>query len=130
KLKVKSQKLSGLTFVLTGELETMTRDTAKEKIRNLGGDISSSVSKKTNYNGTIMYSFMSSPDFIKETEDFVRIRDARGKWQFIQKDGEKIEVIFQFYGDPAGSLPIWLINMFIVDGPYNTLVNLREKITG
>ncbi len=42
-------KLSGLTFVLTGELETLSRDEAKEKIRNLGGNVSSSVSKKTSY---------------------------------------------------------------------------------
>ena len=39
----------GKVFVLTGTLETMTRDEAKEKIRVLGGSISSSVSKETDY---------------------------------------------------------------------------------
>ncbi|MDP2741715.1 MAG: helix-hairpin-helix domain-containing protein [bacterium] len=43
------QKLKGLSFVLTGSLETMARDEAKEKIRELGGDISESVSSKTSY---------------------------------------------------------------------------------
>jgi DNA ligase (NAD+) len=47
--KTKSQKLSGLSFVITGSLETMSRDQAKAKIRELGGDISESVSSKTNY---------------------------------------------------------------------------------
>ncbi len=42
-------KLKGLTFVLTGEMENYSRDEAKAKIRELGGDVSGSVSKKTSY---------------------------------------------------------------------------------
>jgi len=41
------QPLAGKTFVLTGTLASMSRDEAKEKIRKLGGNVSSSVSKKT-----------------------------------------------------------------------------------
>jgi DNA ligase (NAD+) len=37
------------TFVLTGTLDSMTRDEAKDTIRQRGGKISSSVSKKTDY---------------------------------------------------------------------------------
>jgi DNA ligase (NAD+) len=43
-----SGKISGKTFVLTGTI-SMSRDEAKEKIRNLGGVISESVSKNTDY---------------------------------------------------------------------------------
>jgi DNA ligase (NAD+) len=49
KLQITNYKLQDKSFVLTGELESMTRDEAKEKIRVLGGDISSSVSKNTDY---------------------------------------------------------------------------------
>lgn len=42
-------KLEGKIFVLTGGLEKMSREEAKEKIRKLGGDVSESVSKKTDY---------------------------------------------------------------------------------
>jgi DNA ligase (NAD+) len=49
KPKAKSQKLKGKTFVLTGTLESLTRDEAKEGIRSAGGDVSGSVSKKTDY---------------------------------------------------------------------------------
>lgn len=41
--------LSGNTFVLTGTLETMTRDQAGDRIKALGGKVSSSISKKTSY---------------------------------------------------------------------------------
>jgi len=48
-LKAYNLKLGGQTFVLTGTLATMTRDEAKDKIRELGGEVSESVSKKTSY---------------------------------------------------------------------------------
>ena len=42
-------RFDGLTFVLTGSLESFTRDEASEIIENMGGKVSSSVSKKTSY---------------------------------------------------------------------------------
>ena len=43
------QKLKGKTFVITGVLESMTRGQAKERIRQLGGNVSESLSKMTAY---------------------------------------------------------------------------------
>ncbi len=44
-----SGNLSGLTFVFTGTLSSMSRNEAKEKIESLGGKVTSSVSKKTSF---------------------------------------------------------------------------------
>ena len=43
------QKFTGLTFVLTGTLEKMTREEAGEEVIARGGKVSSSVSKNTSY---------------------------------------------------------------------------------
>lgn len=47
--EAKSDLLQGKTLVLTGTLQSMTRDDAAEKIKLLGGKTASSVSKNTSY---------------------------------------------------------------------------------
>lgn len=44
-----NDNLSGLTFVLTGTLDDMTRDEAEAMIKAAGGKVTGSVSKKTSY---------------------------------------------------------------------------------
>jgi len=46
-VEVRSDKLAGQTWVLTGTLEAMTRDEAKQKLQALGAKVAGSVSKKT-----------------------------------------------------------------------------------
>uniref|UniRef100_A0A7V4N363 DNA ligase n=1 Tax=Thermodesulfobacterium geofontis TaxID=1295609 RepID=A0A7V4N363_9BACT len=45
----KPKILEGLTFVFTGTLKSMSRDEAKEKVRELGGKTTDSVSKNVDY---------------------------------------------------------------------------------
>jgi len=45
----KKDILSGLTFVITGTLKNYTRDEITDYIKSLGGKVSSSVSRKTDY---------------------------------------------------------------------------------
>jgi DNA ligase (NAD+) len=47
--KKRAGKLAGLQFVLTGSLNTMTREEAKEAIERLGGKITDTVSHQTSY---------------------------------------------------------------------------------
>ena len=41
--------LSGKTFILTGTLDTLSRDQAKVRLQALGAKVSGSVSENTNY---------------------------------------------------------------------------------
>jgi DNA ligase (NAD+) len=47
--KMDNAPLQGKIFVLTGSLESMTRDEARAKIESLGGKVTSSVSARTDY---------------------------------------------------------------------------------
>ncbi|MDD4873694.1 MAG: helix-hairpin-helix domain-containing protein, partial [Dehalococcoidales bacterium] len=45
----KELPLAGLEFVITGKLETLSRQEAEEKIKALGGNAKSDVTRKTNF---------------------------------------------------------------------------------
>lgn len=47
--KAPEGKLAGKSFIVTGTLESMSREEAHEKIRELGGDVVSGVSSKTSF---------------------------------------------------------------------------------
>lgn len=49
KINKEDLPLNNMTFVLTGTLETLSRDEAKEKLEALGARVSGSVSSKTNF---------------------------------------------------------------------------------
>ena len=75
---------SGLKFVLTGELSTMTRPEASEKIKALGGETSDSVSRKTDFvvtgekPGSKLSKARSLGIEVLEEEDFIkRLSEAR-----------------------------------------------------
>ena len=68
------------------------------------------------------------PDYIPEKKNYIRLKEAEGFWQIKEIEENKISLIYQYYGEPGGSLPAWLVNMFIVDGPMDTLTNLKKML--
>ncbi|MDO8637541.1 MAG: BRCT domain-containing protein, partial [Dehalococcoidia bacterium] len=45
----KTQPMAGMDFVITGHLEGLTREQAETRVRELGGGVGSSVTRKTTY---------------------------------------------------------------------------------
>ena len=67
-------------------------------------------------------------DYIPENDGFIRIRELEGSWKFTPLEDGMVEVEYQFYADPGGNLPVWAVNMFIVDDPYKSLRRMQEFV--
>ncbi|MBN2891751.1 MAG: hypothetical protein JXL97_07780 [Bacteroidales bacterium] len=74
----------------------------------------------------IKIELQSTPKSYNEQKGYVRIEEAYGFW-LLTSDNGQANVTYQFYSDPKGIFPAWLINIFIVDGPFKTLQNLKNK---
>lgn len=77
-------------------------------------------------NGQIIMTLKGVPDYKPGKPGLVRMPYADGQWQFTPVGRERVEVIYKFMGDPGGSMPAWAINLFLVEGPYQTLSRLKE----
>ncbi len=75
--------------------------------------------------GSTIISLESKPDFVPETKDYVRIKIAKGKWVFTPVSENKTQIIYRFFIDFGKNVPMWIMNLFIVDGPYNTIKDLK-----
>jgi DNA ligase (NAD+) len=75
---------AGKTFVLTGTLAGMSRDQARELIQALGGRVSASVSKKTNY---VVAGTDPGSKYDKAVELGIEILDEAGLKRLLGKPG-------------------------------------------
>ena len=70
----------------------------------------------------------AAPNYIPKKDGIVRVTVSEGCWTLKQATPTKVEINHCLLTSPGGSIPDWLVNMFIVDHPYNTHQNLRELL--
>lgn len=91
-------------------------------------DLVYEVKKEKKEDGTIVVKLTSLPDAVPINEDYLRIEISQGSWLVEPLANGTVRISQEFFADPGGSLPTWLINSFLVTGPYNSMINMRERL--
>lgn len=72
--------------------------------------------------------FEATTEVTKSSDDCVRVTSLSGYWRFTPLEAFKVLVEYETQADPAGSIPAWLANSFVVDQPLGTLQKLKERV--
>ncbi|MFF7066254.1 START domain-containing protein [Pseudomonas sp. NPDC008258] len=75
--------------------------------------------------GTLLRHLSAEPDRIPKVDGLIRVQHLSGEWRMKPLGERETEVTYQLQADPAGDVPGWLANRFVVDAPVVTLRTLR-----
>jgi hypothetical protein len=65
---------------------------------------------------------------VPENKGLVRVKYSTVTWLVTPINNKQIKIDYQIEVDPSGSLPAWLLNMFISKGPYESFMKLKERL--
>lgn len=62
---------------------------------------------------------------VERQPELIRVSQLKGLWTLVPKGEQLTEVTYQLEAEPAGDIPSWLANQFVVDAPMVSLRTLR-----
>jgi hypothetical protein len=67
-------------------------------------------------------------DYIPTKNNLVRINYSNALWTVTPINSNQLKVEYTIEVDPGKNVPAWLLNLFASNGPYESFINLREKM--
>jgi hypothetical protein len=67
-------------------------------------------------------------DYIPARNNLVRIKYSNAQWTVTPINSNQLKVEYTIEVDPGNNVPAWLLNLFASNGPYESFINLREKM--
>ncbi|MBC7411407.1 MAG: hypothetical protein H7331_03005 [Bacteroidia bacterium] len=65
-------------------------------------------------------------DMIPLNKNYIRITEFAAQWQINLVAPNKTEAFYMALANPAGSIPAWFLNIFLVDGPYQSFKSMHD----
>lgn len=66
------------------------------------------------------------PDYIPKVDGHVRITEFRALWTLTPLKDGTVNIEYQLLVNPGGNIPVWLVNLAVIDGPFETAVKMKE----
>jgi hypothetical protein len=76
----------------------------------------------------VVIEYFPVEDVVEAKEKIVRIVDHHEKTTLYPLEENVTRITMEGYVDPGGNLPAWLVNMFIADGPYESILTLKSLL--
>lgn len=81
------------------------------------------------HNEAILIKLVSEPERVAAKDGIVRITKASGSW-LLEPNAKGTRVTHTYHADPKIRVPNWIMKRYVVDGPIQTLTNLRRRVEG
>jgi|SRR6478609_5154675 len=73
-------------------------------------------------------STIGEPDRLPAKNGLVRVLKFSGLWKVRTISPTQIDIDYILNVDPSGSVPSWIVNMFVSKGPFETFTSLADKL--
>jgi hypothetical protein len=70
----------------------------------------------------------SRADYLPKQPHRLRIPMMKATWTFRPLKSGTVMIVYQTVTDPGGPLPLWLLNLSVIDLPYYTMYKFRDVI--
>lgn len=67
-------------------------------------------------------------DVLPSIDDKVRIKKFYGLWKITPIEKNKIKIEYYLKINPGGKLPVWVVNLFIANAPYQSMLNFKRQL--
>ena len=81
-----------------------------------------------NADGSISVKNNAIKNSYPERPNVIRLNQYTGDWTLQRLTNNKVKVMTTGYADPAGSIPLSFVNMFVQQQPYQMLMKMKKEI--
>lgn len=75
--------------------------------------------------GSLIRYLDAVPGMVERQPGQIRVTQLQGLWKMVPRGERETEVTYELQAEPAGDIPAWLANRFVIDAPTITLRTLR-----